>query len=312
MVEGVDRMKPIKNVCVLGSDGQIGRPLCEKLKSLGYSVTEIDVKHSNKHDLSYMELDSPVYAKTIESITSSDFVFFLAFDVGGANYLSTEDGVFEFISYNVKLMNNTFEILEKGKNPFVFASSMMAARSEESNYGFLKKLGERYTTSLGGLNVRMWNVFGHQRWDGKSNVITEVINQVLMPEIKEIKLMSSGQESRDFMYVDDCVEAFIVMMNNYESLLKTRSNSVHLSTGRHMVTVKEVANMISKIHKDATGEHKEVVPKMKHVFTHSVFEYLPKNECLLDSSLWSSEITLNEGLKKLYTIVSNEKKTNNE
>lgn len=301
-------MRTIKNVCVLGSEGQIGKPLSEKLKSLGYSVSEIDVKLGNHDDLTEIDYSQDYYKKTIRTIKNSDFVFFLAFDIGGANYLSTEDSHFDFISYNTKLMNNTFEILSDGKNPFIFASSMMAARSEQSNYGFLKKLGERYTKSLGGLSVRFWNVYGQQRWDGKSNVITEVINQVLMPEIKEVKLMTTGAEARDFMHVDDCVEALVVMMNNYDRLVVTRPNSVHLSTGRRMTSIKDVAKMICKIHEEATGEHKEVVGGTQSAFTHNIYEYLPWNDCLLDSNLWTAEISLNDGLKKIYTATTNEKK----
>lgn len=292
-------MKPIKNICVLGSEGQIGKPLCESLKSLGYTVYGIDVKLGKHDDLTEIVPYNEYYKKTISAITGADFVFFLAFDIGGAKYLSTEDSHFDFISYNTKLMNNTFEILQIGKNPFIFASSMMAARSEQSNYGFLKKLGERYTKSLGGLSVRFWNVYGHQKWDGKSNVVTELINQVLDSCSKEVRLMSTGDESRDFMHVDDCVAALIGMMDNYEKLLSNSSESIHLATGK-MTTVKELANMVCNIHKEATGEHKDVVCGSESTFTHNTKDYLPNSKHVLMPSIWMLQIPLNNGLKKVY------------
>jgi nucleoside-diphosphate-sugar epimerase len=297
-----------KKICVLGSEGQIGKPLCETLRSLGYSVSGIDVKLGNHDDLTEIDSCKEYYKNTINTITGADFVFFLAFDIGGANYLSTEDCQFDFISYNTKLMNNTFEMLQRGKNPFIFASSMMAARSEQSNYGFLKKLGERYTKSLGGLSVRFWNVFGHQRWDGKSNVVTELVNQVLDSSFKEVRLVSTGDESRDFMHVDDCVVALIAMMNNYEKLLSDNPESIHLATGK-MTTVKELANMVCNIHKEVTGEHKDVVCGGESTFTHNTKDYLPNSKHLLGSSIWTPQISLNNGLKKVYLETLAKKKT---
>ena len=44
-------------------------------------------------------------------IRAADFVFFLAFDVGGSRYLSKYQHTFEFLHNNVKLMSNTFELL---------------------------------------------------------------------------------------------------------------------------------------------------------------------------------------------------------
>ena len=75
-----------------------------------------------------------------------------------------------------------------------------------------------------------------------------------------------------------------------------------------MTSIKDVAKMICKIHEEATGEHKEVVGGTQSAFTHNIYDYLPCNDCLLDSSLWSAEIILNDGLKKIYTATTNEKK----
>ena len=44
-----------------------------------------------------------------------------------------------------------------------------------SSYGILKKIGENLTSSLGGLNVRFWNVYGYETDFEKSHVITDFI-----------------------------------------------------------------------------------------------------------------------------------------
>ena len=57
------------------------------------------------------------------------------------------------------MMANVFGYLSEYKKPFVFASSQMSNMSY-SPYGVMKRVGELYTKSLGGLIVKFWNVYG--------------------------------------------------------------------------------------------------------------------------------------------------------
>jgi hypothetical protein len=73
---------------------------------------------------------------------AADFVFFLAFDVGGSRYLKKYQHTFDFINNNTRLMANTiWTYLNKYKKRFVFASSQMSNMSY-SPYGVLKRVGE--------------------------------------------------------------------------------------------------------------------------------------------------------------------------
>ena len=57
------------------------------------------------------------------------------------------------------MMAQTFGLLEKYHKRFVFASSQMSNMSY-SPYGVMKRVGEMYTTTLKGLTVKFWNVYG--------------------------------------------------------------------------------------------------------------------------------------------------------
>ena len=70
------------NITVLGSNGQIGSYLTEHLRSKGHKVTEIDKELGFHHDL---RVTPNTFVE--KAIKSADFVFFLAFDVGGSRYL---------------------------------------------------------------------------------------------------------------------------------------------------------------------------------------------------------------------------------
>ena len=82
-----------KKILVLGSEGQIGSHLKEYLIKKKYKVFEFDLVRSKKEDL---RLNKNI--NLISKIKKSDFIFFLAFDVGGSRYLKKYQNKYEFIS----------------------------------------------------------------------------------------------------------------------------------------------------------------------------------------------------------------------
>ena len=140
-----------RKILVLGSGGQVGAYLTEYLRCADVEVMEFDITNGPDQDMTVIpngELEAKIYM--------ADFVYFLAFDVGGSHYLKKYQHTFNFIDNNTRLMANAFGLIEKYKKPFVFASSQMSNMSY-SPYGVLKRVGELYTKSLGGLIVKFWN-----------------------------------------------------------------------------------------------------------------------------------------------------------
>ena len=132
-----------KKVAVLGSSGQIGAYLTEYLREKDYFVREFDIANDTHEDMTH--IPNPFLRNVI---MDSDFVFFLAFDVGGSHYLKKYQHTFKFIDNNTRMMANVFGHLADYKKPFVFASSQMSNMSY-SPYGVMKRVGEMYTKSLG-------------------------------------------------------------------------------------------------------------------------------------------------------------------
>ncbi len=117
---------------VLGSAGQIGLELCMFLRNQGHEVIEFDIESDPSQDLRIQGILD-------EYIKSTDFVMFLAFDVGGSRYLKKYQHTYEFIDNNVRLTLFTFETIKKYNKPFIFASSQMANMSY-SPYGVCKSI----------------------------------------------------------------------------------------------------------------------------------------------------------------------------
>lgn len=220
-------------VTILGSSGQIGSYLTEYLRQKGHEVTEFDIVNGEEQNLTKIP-----NTKLMHDIRLADFVFFLAFDVGGSRYLKKYQHTYDFINNNTRLMANVFQYLAEYRKPFVFASSQMSNMSY-SPYGVLKRVGELYTQTLGGLTVKFWNVYGVERDPEKSHVITDLIRKGF--EEGEFEMLTDGTEERQFLYAEDCCEGLETVMNCYDNFKST--DPLHITSFRND-SIKSVAEMI--------------------------------------------------------------------
>ena len=221
-------------ITILGSSGQIGAYLSEYLRKKGHVVIHFDKVETPNHDMTvipnqYLE----------NAIETADFVFFLAFDVGGSRYLKKYQHTFQFIDNNARLMANAFGLLKKYNKRFIFASSQMSNMSY-SPYGVLKNVGELYTKSLNGLIVKFWNVYGIEKDHEKAHVITDFIRKGF--ETGVIDMLTDGQEQRDFLYAEDCCEALETVMENFTDF--TSEDNLHI-TSFHYTKIIDIASMIA-------------------------------------------------------------------
>ena len=221
-------------VTILGSGGQIGAYLTEHLRVRGHIVEEFDVVNEKWQDLTVIP-NHNLY----DALCDTDFVFFLAFDVGGSRYLKKYQHTFDFIDNNSRIMVNVFQYLKKFKIPFVFASSQMSNMSH-SPYGVLKNVGELYTKSLGGLIVKFWNVYGIEKDYEKSHVITDFIRKGF--ETGTIEMLTDGEEEREFLYAEDCCEALEKLMLHYDEF--NSEDNLHI-TSFYPTKVKDIAHIIA-------------------------------------------------------------------
>ena len=272
-------------VTILGSGGQIGAYLTEYLRKKDYEVLEFDITNGEHQDMTHIP---NTYLRN--AIMNSDFVFFLAFDVGGSHYLKKYQHTFKFIDNNTRLMANAFGYLEQYEVPFVFASSQMSNMSY-SPYGVMKRVGELYTKSLGGLIVKFWNVYGIEKDHEKAHVITDFIRKGF--ETGVIDMMTDGTEAREFLYAEDCCEALETVMGNYDRL--TSDDELHITTGSH-TTILEIAEIIkrlfSNIDKDVVIQPAESKDEVQKDARNVPDPYIQK--------FWKSKTSVKEGITKVF------------
>ena len=274
-----------RKILVLGSGGQVGAYLTEYLRCVDVEVMEFDITNGPDQDMTVIpngELEAKIYM--------ADFVYFLAFDVGGSHYLKKYQHTFNFIDNNTRLMANAFGLIEKYKKPFVFASSQMSNMSY-SPYGVLKRVGELYTKSLGGLIVKFWNVYGIEKDMDKAHVITDFIRKGF--ETGVIDMMTDGTEAREFLYAEDCCEALETVMDEYDNL--SCDDELHITTGVY-TTVLEIASEIKALF-SGIGKEIKITPAQS------------KDEVQKDArnepdpyikEFWQPTTSVKEGSKKVF------------
>jgi nucleoside-diphosphate-sugar epimerase len=275
----------MKKILILGSRGQIGSHLLNFLKKKNYKVYEFDLVNNKSEDLRINNNQ-----KLLSYIKKADFVFFLAFDVGGSVYLKKYQNSYSFLMNNISIMKNTFELLYKEKKKFIFATSQMS-NMIYSSYGVLKRIGEDITKSLGGISVRFWNVYGVEEDMEKSHVITDFIIKALNK--KNILMLTNGAEERDFLYADDCCHGLKIVMNKYD-IFKNK-NIIDLSYGKYTKII-NVAAIIKNLFKKKgidikiiKGEKNDQLQKNKKNTPNT---YLKK--------YWKPKFSLEQGIEEVF------------
>ena len=207
---------------VLGSEGFLGRALCRYLER-HERVIHYDIKLDPAQDLRSARLN----------LDGVDRVYLLAWDVGGAKYLfnpNTQKFQFE---WNMKILANTLPQLD-GK-PFMFVSSQQA--SVANAYGVSKSIGETWTQLLGGVAVRLWNIYGEMEPESeRSHVVADFVRQA--KETGEIRMRTNGLEHRQFTHVlDACRALHLAMIQQYHDIYDASSYD--------WLTIRQIADFIA-------------------------------------------------------------------
>lgn len=220
----------MKTNLVIGSDGFIGNYFCDYLEKKGEKVIRFDIKRSKKED-----------GRTHKfNFNKIDKIYFLAWDVGGSKYLYKHELQIGQLKWNLDLMSNIFNQLEGKKKDFLFVSSQLA-EEVDTVYGVTKKLGEVWADLLDGKCIRVWNAYGAMEKQGiKSHAISDFIFQAL--KTGKIKMMTDGQESRQFTHLEDLSTAFYMSLNS-----KDLNRKIYDASSYHWVKMIDVAKLICDI-----------------------------------------------------------------
>jgi len=266
------------NYLVLGSAGQVGSALVDFLRSKGETVSEFDLMNGPYQDL---RIENAVD----HAIENADFVFFLAFDVGGSRYLSKYQHDFQFIENNTALQLYTFRQLKKYSKPFIYASSQMATMSF-SPYGACKAIGEAFTKALNGLIVKFWNVYGIEKEEEKFHVVTDFINTAR--DNNKIEMLTSGEEERQFLHSQDCSRCLYQLSHLYNQI--PREEELHV-TSFEWTKIIDIATIVS-----SHFDNCEIIPSKEKDTVQMGVRNEP-NDAIL--KYWQPQVDVKSGIEKI-------------
>jgi nucleoside-diphosphate-sugar epimerase len=197
-------------VLVLGSGGLVGRSVVAWLHEKGFQVAEV---RNRKH----IDLRVPGALDVFDN-TDITYCIFLACEVGGSKFIESTEQIIQvnIIDSNIRIYQTVFPWLTKRRIPFIFTSSYL--QGTENSYGAIKRLGEVWIHSLGGLGkiLRLWNVYGPEQVGLKSHVLSDWAHQCSKNDTAQS--LTDGREERQFVHVNDTAAACGVGMQHHEEL----------------------------------------------------------------------------------------------
>lgn len=310
----------MKSALVCGAGGFIGSHLVKRLKREGFWVRGVDLKfpefsETEADDFLLADLRDPVSCRDVLD-RRFDEIYQLAADMGGAGFVFTGENDAEIMHNSATINLNMVEACRKRNNKRIFYSSSACMYPEhnqldpntpvtredsaypanpDSEYGWEKLFSERLYLAYmrnHGMDVRVaryHNIFGPEgTWTGGREKSPAAFCRKIA-EAKPgdtIEMWGDGNQTRSFLYVDECVEGTIRLMRS------SFPGPVNIGS-EEMVTINRLAEMIMEI----AGKKLNI----RHIPGPLGVRGRNSHNALIQEKLgWSPQESLKEGLSKTY------------
>ncbi len=261
-------------VVVAGAGGFIGGHLVGALQHLGNRVRAVDIKptaewYQLSEDAENVVADLKLKAESERACRGAQRVYQLAADMGGMGFIEHNKAL-----CMLSVLTNTHMLQaarDAGVGRFFYSSSacvynadkqksadVVPLREEdaypampEDGYGWEKLFSERMCRhfredfGLATRVVRYHNVYGpHGTWEGGREkapaAICRKVIEALLNDTHTIDIWGDGQQTRSFMYIDDCLRGTLAVADS-DILEPINVGSSEL------ITINQLVDMVEEI-----------------------------------------------------------------
>ena len=316
-----------EKVLVTGAGGFIGGHLIASLLEQGHDVRAVDTKEPDAWyqvhgDADSRRSDASEPEACREAMRGVDAVYNLAADMGGMGFIEANKAL-----CMLSVLINTNMLIaarEAGVGRYFFSSSACVYAAEhqtspdvtalkesdaypampEDGYGWEKLFSERMCRHFNedfGLETRVaryHNVYGpYGTYDGgREKAPAAICRKVIEAKLSgkhQIEIWGDGQQTRSFMYVDDCVAGSIMLA---ESDVREPLNI----GSSELVTINDLVSTVEQI-ADITLERKYKLDAPQGVRGRN-----SDNTLILERLGWEPSISLRDGLEKTYAWIDDD------
>lgn len=312
-------MEKKRRVLVTGAGGFIGHHLVKRLKAEGNWVRGVDLKSPEYEDSAADEFEILDLRRWDNCLLASrggiNEVYNLAADMGGIGYITAFHA--DIARNNILINAHMLEASRQNDvKRFLFSSSacvyaqskqkdanVVPLREEdafpadpEPGYGWEKLYTEelcryywhdyKFETRI----IRFHNVYGPLgTYDGGKEKAPAAISRkvALAQDAEDIEIWGDGEQTRTFMYVDDCVEGLIrIMASNHRDALNLGTDE--------LVTINQLVDLVSEV------AAKQLVKRYNLEGPQGVRGRNSDNGRLRQVLDWEPSILLRQGLRQTY------------
>ena len=310
-----------KNILVCGGGGFIGGHLAKDLKEKGHNVRVVDIKPLDEWyqlvpGTEQMVLDLELRENCMIAAKGMDKIYNLACNMGGMGFIENNHALCMLsVLINVHML---VAAKEHGVKDFLYSSSACAyptfkqgetdspalkesdayPADPESGYGWEKLFNEILTNFFKidyDMNVRIaryHNVYGpYGTWDGgREKAPAALCRKIIQAKLNgehEIEVWGDGEQTRSFMYIDDCITGMDKMWESDFSEPLNLGSAEMVSVNQLIDIIENIAGIKVKRNYDLTKPQ-------------GVRGRNSDNTLIQEITGWEPSVKLKDGLKITY------------
>jgi nucleoside-diphosphate-sugar epimerase len=284
------------------------------------NIQRLDVR---KTDIEIRDTDLTHYSQALKAVDGADTVFHLAARIGNMEYLhGNETAELVALQQNLAIDANVFRACgEKDVKKLVYASSVavysmvpqlsynavfkekdinisqdqITSFTPDGGYGWSKLMGEIQLGWTRGLEIgiaRIYSVYGINEpiEPKRAHAIGDLIRKVILLSDDTLQVYGDGKQSRDFLYVSDCVDALVQL----EKKAANPPVTVNIGSGIPV----SISSLVHKIVKISEKNIKIEFDTSKPVGPISRTADITRSGSILG---WQPKVSMDEGLMHTYS-----------